>query len=257
MAKRRGEDISEEGREQKKRMQSLVNNDGANPVGSDGLSHCFRQIKTRMHLSLAPAYSATPIEGIKQQHLDPMLLHYESKLGGVVISYSNVKLLKRKGTPEPLGQIINESPFSFFWVYCEILVWSPQPGDVLEGWVSVQSPGHIALLIHDTFNASIKRTEMPGNWEFIHQEDDEDGSNSLGYWQDSEGNHIDGKLQFTVKRFLHGGRTVLALGSLLTADDVQPPKFENFKSHHKPEDSAHSQPVTVEAVKGRKTTFDD
>lgn len=257
MGKRKGEDVSAPDTDQKKRRQSLVKSDVANPVGSDGLSHCFRQLKTRMHLSLAPAYSSSPIEGIQQQHLDPMLFQHEPKLGGVVISYSNVKLLKRKGTSELLGKIINESPFSFFWVYCEILVWSPQPGDVVEGWVSAQSPGHLALLIHDTFNASIKRTEIPENWEFIAQKDDEDGSKSLGYWQDSEGNHIDGKLQFTVRRSLHGGRTVLVLGSLLTADDVQPPRFEKSKSHYKQEENAYTRPVTTEAVKGKKITFDN
>lgn len=199
-----------------------------NPVGENGVSQCFRKVKLIMNVYAAPVFAGNPIEGIRREHLDPMILQYDTNAGGVVVAYNNVKLLKKKGTPKPQGEILSESPFSFHWISVELVVWYPQQGDVLEAWISVQSPGHLALLIHDTFNATVKRNDIPASWTFVPQEDDEADSEkkSLGYWQDSEGNRIDGKLQFTVKRFLHGGRTPLVLGSLLTDEDLAAPQYD-------------------------------
>jgi len=253
MLKRRNEEQAGTDALVKASKQSLAQADTANPVGDDGVSQCFRVVKVRMHVYLAPAFQASPIEGLQRQHLDPLLLQYSAAANGVVVSYSNVRLLRRRGTTETLGLIINECPFSFYWITANLLVWSPHQGDTVEGWVSVQSPGHIALLINDTFNASIKRAEIPASWEFVPQEDDEDGSKSLGYWKDEQGNRVDGKLQFTVRRFLHEGRTVLVLGSLLTADDVVPPQIpEKHKKHfEETEADEGSQPAA------KKIKFDD
>lgn len=226
-------------------MPATVPKEKPNLVSEDGISQCFRFVKVRMHVYLAPAFQESPLEGLKKQHLDPLLLNYNAEAHGVVVSYSNVRLLRRKGTSESLGEIINECPFSFYWITADLLVWEPQREDVVEGWVSVQSPGHIALLINDTFNASIKRAEIPASWEFVPQDEDEDGKKSLGYWKDADGNRVDGKLQFTVKRFLHEGRTVLVLGSLLTAEDVVPPQLEESHKHkkHYSEEEKSSQPA--------------
>lgn len=229
-----------------------------NPVSEDGVSQCFRKVVVRMHVYTSPAYASNPIEGIQKEHLDPLILHYDANAGGVVVSYNNVKLQRRKGTSQPLGDIRNESPFSFHWITAELLVWFPQPNDVVEGWVSVQSPGHLALLIHDTFNATVKRNDIPASWTFVPQEDDEADNNnkSLGYWQDSQGNRIDGKLQFTVKRFLHGGRTPLVLGSLLTEEDLNPQYQEETVGETAVETEGVEQEAPEEAQKPKKIKFD-
>lgn len=232
MAKRRQDEATVES-DAKRRKQSLISSDNANPVGSDGTSQCFRKVTVRMHVFIAPQFVDNPIEGIKKQHFEPLLLNYFDDVKGVVIAYTNVKLFKPKNASSGLAIIKGESPFSYTWVSADMLVWNPKVGDTLEGWVSVQSPGHIALLIHDMFNATIKRVEIPQTWEFISQDDDEAGDKSLGYWQDANGQRIDGKLQFTVKRFNHGGKTVLVMGSLLTRDDVQPPQMNNISTDSK------------------------
>lgn len=197
------------------------------PVLDGDCSACFRTVCARMLVYISPAYSDKPLEGIKEQHLDPLLLRYFEAADGVLISYTNLRVYKPKNAETALGEISGECPFSFVWISVDLLVWSPKRNDVLEGYVTVQSPGHIALLIHDTFNATIKYNDIPATWEFVPVENDEsEDAPTLGYWQDKDGQKVGGKLQFTVKRFLNGGRTVLVLGSLLSQEDMSLPQIE-------------------------------
>lgn len=149
-----------------------------------GLSKCFHRIKTKLYCSLAPCYLETPIQGLRQQHLDPLIMTYNSKLEGIIISYNNVKLSKNnKYEADEEGNGINnfkyiskvseENPFSFLWVYVDFVIWRPKINDLLEGNVILQSASHIGLLINDVFNATIKKFNIPETWEFIPNQEDE------------------------------------------------------------------------------------
>lgn len=214
--------IFEELPKAKRRRQSIIPEESTNPKGKDGLAQCFSIATATMYVSIAPAFIQTPLEGIRSQYLDQLVLRYYSPVNGVVISYNNIELLGQDevGGGAKVAKIINESPYAFLWISVDFLVWNPAIGDPLEGYVSAQSPGHIALLIHDTFNATIRRDDIPSNWEFVYGEQD-DGAQGSGSWYDGNGNKIDTKLRFTVKYFDTQGRTVLVLGSLLTLEDVQ------------------------------------
>ena len=212
----------------KKRRTSVISSKDANPSDTDGMAQCFKLVTVRMHVSIAPAFLHNPVEGIRKSHLDRLVMSYYAPVEGVVIAHSNLKLLGQdtEGSGPAVAKIMNDSPYSYLWIQTDFLVWSPAPGDFISGWVSVQSPGHIALLIHETFNATIKRADIPETWQFVHSEDDETDSKSLGYWTDANGNRIEGKVFFHVKSFNVSGRTTLVLGSLLTPKDVRLPSIQ-------------------------------
>ncbi|CCH45295.1 DNA-directed RNA polymerase I subunit RPA43 [Wickerhamomyces ciferrii] len=252
-----------------KRKQTTKINQGINPINKDGLSECFHKIKTSLYLSLAPIYSKTPLEGLKSQHLDNMIMKHFAPANGVVIGYDNLKLSdehsynaggnNNEDDDEEETQFITaklnaHSPFAFFWINVDLLVWRPSIGDVVEGLIYMQSPSHIGLLINDTFNASIKKNFIPENWEFIpnqldefqdeNQDDEENNSKSkkfqsLGQWNDENNMPIDGKIKFTIRRIHTSGRVVSVEGSLI-----------------KPGSELEAKPVTPGQI-GKKITFND
>lgn len=218
-----------------KRKQTTKISQSLNPVNKDGLSECFRKIKTSLYLSLAPIYTNKPLEGIKAQHLDSMIMKHFAPANGVVIGYDNIKLSEEHQDQGDSNNIVAKlnphSPFAFFWINVDLLVWCPSVGDVVEGLIYMQSPSHIGLLINDTFNASIKKNFIPENWTFIPNQADEiqdEGENnenseernnkkfqSLGQWVDENEISIDGKIKFTIRRIHTSGRVVSVEGSLI------------------------------------------
>lgn len=228
-----------------------------NPVDANGLSECFKEVKTSLYVSLAPLYLNSPTKGIKAQHLDPLLMKFSSKLRGVVLGYSDVTIINDNHDKDEentliLSKVNAHTPFAFLWVHVTFLIWRPKVGDVVEGLVYMQSPSHIGLLVHDTFNASIKKFNIPEDWTFIpNQEDEKDEENAegeqetnsrtrnniLGQWVDANEIPIDGKLKVTIKAIRTGSR-VLSLEATLI----------------RPEQESSSLPVVPG---GKKIKFDD
>lgn len=208
-----------------------------NLIDENGVAQCFHKVSTSLYVSLAPAHLNNPINGIKAQHLDPLIMSYFAKAGGVVLSYSNIQLNEENRTtdmndePITIARIEGSSPFTFLWITVDLLVWKPQIGDILEGSMYMQTASHIGLLIHDTFNASIKKQNIPQGWQFIPNQEDEISNNedskfkSFGYWQDEEENKVEGKIKFTVKTIYTSGKVVSVEGSLIKPGaevDAQP-----------------------------------
>lgn len=220
----------------KKRTQFVIP-ESTNSVNAEGIAECFHTVTTSLYVSLAPIHLNDPINGIKAQHLDPLIMSYFAKADGVVLSYSNIQIGKENITtdtndePITVARIEGSSPFTFLWITVDLLIWRPQIGDVLEGSMYMQTASHIGLLIHDTFNASIKKYSIPQNWEFIPNQEDEISNNedgkfkSFGYWQDEDQNKVEGKINFTVKTIYTSGKVVSVEGSLITPGsevDAQP-----------------------------------
>ncbi|KAK6460600.1 DNA-dependent RNA polymerase I subunit A43 [Scheffersomyces coipomensis] len=220
-----------------KRRKSVIQPKSTNPLNDEGISQCFHTVSTSLYVSLAPVHLDNPINGIKAQHLDPLIMQYFSKAKGVVLAYSNIKLSEdnisedSKDRTISVAKIEGSSPFTFLWITVDFLVWRPQVGDVLEGHIYMQTASHLGLLIHDTFNASIKKFNIPTSWQFVPSQVDEiadDTANkfkSFGYWMDENEIKIEGKLQFTVKAIHSTGRVVSVEGTLITPGsekDAQP-----------------------------------
>ncbi|GME74443.1 unnamed protein product [Ambrosiozyma monospora] len=201
-----------------------------------------------------------PLEGIKKQHLDPLVMTYFKSVKGVVLAYFDVQLSEKNqivdeatGETRITAKVSDSNPFSFLWCTVDFLVWRPQVGDIVEGWSYMQSPSHIGLLISDTFNASIKKFNIPPDWQFIPGQADEfefgssaqDGfdksapyNKSMGQWVDENEVPVEGKLQFTIKGIHIAGKVISIDGTLLK------PGFEK-----------ESLPVERETNKHKK--FDD
>ena len=88
-----------------------------NPKDGNGLSECFKTVSTSLYVSLAPVHLQNPINGIKQQHLDPLIMTYFTKAKGIVVAYSNIKFLENNYDNEDsaysLAKIEGSSPFTF------------------------------------------------------------------------------------------------------------------------------------------------
>lgn len=204
------------------KQRRFVVPESTNPVNANGVSECFQIFSTQLYVSLAPCYSKTPINGIKLQHLDPLIMNYFPKAQGVVISYGNIEVLDQveESTGFKLAKISDSSPFTFSWINVDLLVWRPQIGDTLEGYIYMQSASHIGLLVHDTFNASIKKFNIPNDWRFVPNQIDEETEDdnkfkSLGFWVDENENKIDGKIKFTIKNIHNSGKLVSVEGTLI------------------------------------------
>lgn len=224
---------------QLKKRKQLIPAKSTNPVSNEGISECFQKFSTSLYLSLAPCHISNPINGIKSQHLDSMIMTYFPKAKGVCLAYSNIKISEdnvSKDTDDntiTVAKITDSSPFTFLWVSVDFLIWRPQVGDVLEGYIYMQTASHIGLLVHDTFNASIKKFNIPVDWSFIPSQEDEyseesNDSNkfkSFGYWVDENNVKIEGKLKFTIKSIHTTGKVVSLDGTLIkpgSERDAQP-----------------------------------
>lgn len=215
----------------------------SNPVNLDGLSECFQVVRSNLYVSVAPCHITNPINGIKAQHLDPLIMTYFPKAQGVVLSYSNITVSKEHHSldtndqPITISKVGDSTPFSFMWITVDLLIWRPQIGDTLEGYIYMQTASHIGLLVHDTFNASIKFRNIPQDWEFIPSQADEFEESSeaaesksskfrsYGYWADASGTKVEGKISFTVRAIHSTGRMLSVEGSLVSPEseiDAQP-----------------------------------
>lgn len=213
-----------------------------NPIDDKtGLSNCIIRSKFSLYVSIAPLYANDPIQGIIKQHLNPMLMKYNSITDGVILGYDNLKIINSSVNDDTeeeeikLVKITNDTPFAFNWVTVDFYIWQPRVGDIIEGNVFIQSTSHIGLLIHDAFNANIKKNFIPEDWTFIDNEEElssetttteEDNnsnkfmSNSPGYWLDSNSKRIDdGKLQFKIKHIYTTGRVISIEGTLFINDN--------------------------------------
>lgn len=190
-----------------------------NPV-VDGVLQCFHVVPTEMYVSLAPQYLALPLDGVKQQHLDHMVMNYHAKARGVVVGYDHVSIESNN----PLGEetllpIDDLTPYSFFWVRADLMVWAPQIGDVLEGHIYMQTASHLGLLVNDTFNALVKKHNLPLGWQF--QPSDADTDSRYGLWLDENEQRVEGKIKFTVKLIHSSGRVVSLEGTLVDPSSEQ------------------------------------
>lgn len=241
-----------------------------------GLAKCFHRIRAKMYLSLAPCHLEHPILGLRQQHLDPLIMTYNSTVGGIIISYNNIKLSQdnynnneKNDTFKYVAQVSYENPFSFLWVYVDFVVWKPQVGDNLEGYSIMQSQSHIGLLIHDVFNASIKKFYIPQDWYFVANQADEPNADDnaadndepkssfkkLGHWCDADGTPVGGKIKFTVRAIHVSGKGLAVEGTLLTPEmekDSLPVVMEeqiksNIKKHVKFDGEEVDDTVTTDS----------
>ncbi|MCJ1246951.1 hypothetical protein MMC30_004162 [Trapelia coarctata] len=188
-----------------------------------------------LYLPLSPICQLYPLQGLCAEHVSPLTLTYYPPVRGVILSYSNPELSEepnKHGGAEDQGTVlaisVAEFAVSFIWLTVDFLVFKPQRGGWLEGWVNLQSEDHVGLVCWNLFNASIERKRLPKEWRWVvgdtrkksttklknsqedlQSEDEEDAVQDVpgtddaredeGYFEDGQGNKIEGSIRFRVR----------------------------------------------------------
>lgn len=180
---------------------------------SENASHSPFHIQTSsIYLPLAPISQRQPLDGMCAEHLSPLILTYYPPLGGVILSYSNPRISERPFEDDGdhiLLQCVDEYGAAFAWVTAEFLIFKPQRGGWLEGYINLQNEGHLGLVCWNLFNASIERRRLPRDWKWVGVEGaartnktlndlGQYAEEGMGYFLDGEGNKIEGTVKFRV-----------------------------------------------------------
>ncbi|OOF91020.1 hypothetical protein ASPCADRAFT_211612, partial [Aspergillus carbonarius ITEM 5010] len=114
------------------------------------------------------------------EHLSPLLLTYYAPLKGIVLAYSNASISSTAPQstsvvntedphPQPLTLARTAGEYGVLYVYltATFLVFRPQRGQILEGWVNVQSEGFLGAIVLNLFTVGIERKRLPPSWKWI------------------------------------------------------------------------------------------
>lgn len=120
------------------------------------------------------------------EHLAPLLLTYYPPFQGIVLAYSNGSISESPpvpgqvhssssssqpdfDNPKPLTLALTANEYGVLYLYltATFLVFSPQKGHVLEGWVNVQSEGFVGAIAYNLFSVGIERKRVPKSWKWI------------------------------------------------------------------------------------------
>jgi DNA-directed RNA polymerase I subunit RPA43 len=212
--KKRKRDHGEEGHKSKsKKHKSDKANRQSSTLETPSTASPFHVQTSSLYLPLAPVSQKYPLEGMCAEHISPLILTYYPPFNGVVLSYSNPRLSEKpfgNDGEEVLLKNIDEYAVSWSWVTAEFLLFKPEKGAWLEGYINLQNEGHLGLVCWNLFNASIERKRLPPDWKWVdvsemqNEEAEEEGGETyaeerIGYYVDGEGKKIEGMVNFRVK----------------------------------------------------------
>ena len=209
--KKRKRDNEEDGHRSKTRKHRSEKT-GPDTSETHATTSPFHVQTSSLYLPLAPVSQNFPLEGLCAEHISPLILTYYPPFKGVLLSYSNPRLSEKpfgNDGDNPLLQNIDEYAVSWAWVTADFLLFKPETGAWLEGYINLQNEGHLGLVCWNLFNASIERKRLPPDWKWIgvaeQRNEDVEGQGETyaeegaGYYVDGRGNKIDGTVKFRVK----------------------------------------------------------
>eukprot|EP00798_Chlamydomonas_sp_ICE-L_P013621 gene13621-19499_t len=109
---------------------------------------CLVKTQADIQVELHPSKLGNVADGVKE-FLYSQLLRYTEDYSGVPLSFSNIKILRRK------APVHSYFPLVHLNVKAESLIFRPQVGATLEGSVTKMGTDFIGLLVMGVFNASI------------------------------------------------------------------------------------------------------
>ncbi|EED12640.1 RNA polymerase I subunit Rpa43, putative [Talaromyces stipitatus ATCC 10500] len=134
----------------------------------------FRLINATMYLPLSPiSISSThAAASLIAEHLAPLLLTYYPPFKGIVLAYSNGSISESPPAPSQVNSshnsnsshlnLDNPKPLTL-----ALTANDPQKGQILEGWVNVQSEGFVGAIAYNLFSVGIERKRVPKTWKWI------------------------------------------------------------------------------------------
>ncbi|KAL2009335.1 hypothetical protein VTN00DRAFT_7529 [Thermoascus crustaceus] len=142
----------------------------------------FKLITSTLYLPLSPI-SISPTHALASllaEHLSPLLLTYYPPFKGVILAYSDASISSKPPTASSVASKDTESPqqltlattageYGVLYVYltATFLVFRPQRGQILEGWVNVQSEGFLGAVVYNLFSVGVERRRLPADWKWI------------------------------------------------------------------------------------------
>jgi DNA-directed RNA polymerase subunit E'/Rpb7 len=148
-------------KEAKKRKSEGSKNDVQQQIASttdseknEILSDLLFRRKLRLNASILPS-GLSDVKGSIDRCIREFLLKYSEGVGGIVLAYKNVDILKKAR-----GSILEELPHIHYDVTCEALVFSPVPKAKLWGRVTESFHSHISLIVFNYFNASVSAAQL-------------------------------------------------------------------------------------------------
>ncbi|KAL2042058.1 hypothetical protein N7G274_005246 [Stereocaulon virgatum] len=198
----------------------------APPIGSP-----FHQQTSSLYLPLPPIAQRHALQGICAEHVSPLILTYYPPFHGVIVSYTNARLSSHSAiqvSDPAYSRAIDEYAASFIWLTADFLIFKPQKGTVIEGFVNLQNESNLGLVCWNFFNASIEKKRLPQGWTWVAGglkpsgtkklkkaaksmesgseetgESDAEAEKTMedtqGYFQDADGKKIEGLIRFKVK----------------------------------------------------------
>ncbi|KAH8692399.1 hypothetical protein BGW36DRAFT_410817 [Talaromyces proteolyticus] len=161
----------------------------AEPASNSDPNSPFRLVNATMYLPLSPI-SISPTHAsasLAAEHLAPLLLTYYPPFKGIVMAYSNASISSTPPAPEqlhnsgdnpkPLTLALTANEYGVLYLYltATFLVFSPQKGQILEGWVNVQSEGFLGAVAYNLFSVGLERKRLPANWKWVPPGADDEG----------------------------------------------------------------------------------
>lgn len=145
-----------------------------------------------LYLPLAPiSISSThALQSVLAEHISPLLLTYYPPLKGIVLAYSHASISSTPPSstprnssdpnPKPLTMARSADEYGVLYVYltATFLVFRPQRGQTLEGWVNVQSEGFLGAVVLNLFSVGIERKRLPTSWTWVPPGEDGESSES-------------------------------------------------------------------------------
>ena len=165
---------------------STVNQAQKSP--SRPLTSPFYEERVSLYLPIAPVAQRDPVKGLCAEHLSPLILTYYPPLHGVILSYHNPRPCSeprrtgvedqdsrahgssnppRPSKPRAYAVAIDEYAAPFVWLTVTFVVFRPQKGDGIEGYINLQNESQVGALCWNFFNATVDRSRLPRPWEWV------------------------------------------------------------------------------------------
>jgi DNA-directed RNA polymerase I subunit RPA43 len=166
---------------------------GAGTTLAEASGSPFSLTTATLYLPLAPISisSTVALQSLLTEHISPLLLTYYPPLKGIVLAYSHASIsatppssIPRNSSsdpnPKPLTMARSADEYGVLYVYltATFLVFRPQRGQTLEGWVNVQSEGFLGAVVLNLFSVGIERKRLPTSWTWVPPGEDGETSES-------------------------------------------------------------------------------
>ncbi|RDW62602.1 hypothetical protein BP5796_10904 [Coleophoma crateriformis] len=236
--KKRKREHGEDGhRSKSKKHRADKNTTGSSQAPIAHNESPFHVQTSSMYLPLAPVSQKFPVEGLCAEHISPLILTYYPPFSGVILSYSNARLSEHPYGNDgntTLLKSIDEYAVSWCWLTAEFLLFKPEKGAELEGYINLQNEGHLGLVCWNLFNASIERQRLPSDWRWVGVQDEENeedaqagetyAEDGIGYYVDADGKKIEGTIKFKVREIESSHdreRGFLSIDGTMLDDDAE------------------------------------